>query len=90
MKTSGSVGESLRALLVGIVDRFSVCSHRRTTLPMTRWVGATVDTQRGATGEMYVVCLDCGRTLPYDWKKMQRGKQRDLRDEPTPGAPGGG
>jgi hypothetical protein len=39
---------------------------------------------------MYVVCLDCGRTLPYDWKKMRRGKQGDLRDEASPGAPGGG
>lgn len=55
---------------------------------MTRWVGATADTQRGSTGEMYVVCLDCGRTLPYDWKKMQRGKQRDLRDEASPGSSG--
>jgi hypothetical protein len=90
MKTSGSVGDRVRALLVGIVDRFSVCSHRRTTLPRSHWVDATADTQRGSTGEMYVVCLDCGRTLPYDWKKMRRGKQRDLRDEPTPGAPGGG
>lgn len=57
---------------------------------MTRWVGATADTQRGSTGEMYVVCLDCGRTLPYDWKKMRMGKQGDLRDEASPGSSGRG
>ena len=24
-----------------------------------------------ATGKMTVVCLDCGRHLPYDWKQMR-------------------
>ncbi len=88
MKQTQTVGDRLRALLIALVDRFSVCSHRKTTLPMTRWVGATADTQRGATGEMYVVCLDCGRTLPYDWKKMRLGNQRAKGGKPPPGSGG--
>lgn len=88
MKKTRTVGDRLRSMLVAIVDRLSICSHRKTTLPMTRWVGAMADTQRGASGEMYVVCLDCGRTLPYDWKKMRVGKQRAMQDKPPPDAPG--
>ncbi len=80
MTKKSTVGDRLRALLVAIVDRLSVCAHRRTTLPMTGWVDATASAHRDATGEMYVVCLDCGRRLPYDWKKMRLGKHPAPRD----------
>ncbi|MCW5964635.1 MAG: hypothetical protein KIT83_11400 [Bryobacterales bacterium] len=86
MKRLSNFGDQLRSLLIRLVDRLSVCSHRKTTLPMTRWVGATGNQQRGATGDMYVVCLDCGRTLAYDWKRMRVGKQRAGR-ESSPAGP---
>lgn len=87
MKRLSNFGDRLRSLLIGLVDRLSVCSHRKTTLPMTHWVGATGSQQRGATGDMYVVCLDCGRTLSYDWKRMRVGKQKAGREGSIVGTP---
>ncbi len=43
-----------------------------------------------ASGEMTVVCLDCGRHLPYDWKSMRVLKTADKRNNsgaPPPGKP---
>ncbi len=45
------------------------CSHRRTTFPFTpaRRKGAAA-VQR----QTYVVCLDCGKEMNYDWSEMRR------------------
>lgn len=36
------------------------CGHNKTTLPMTH------------NARTYVVCLGCGRQLPYDWGTMHK------------------
>jgi hypothetical protein len=51
------------------------CSHKRTTFPMTparRSAGSQV--QSAARHGTYVVCLDCGKELAYDWLEMRVGK----------------
>jgi hypothetical protein len=46
------------------------CSHRRTTFPQTagRRDGAL---KLPAGARTYVVCLDCGKELAYDWSAMR-------------------
>ena len=55
---------------MSLFDLVFGCSHQRCSFPITvkgklrRSVAASV------TGT-YVVCLDCGREFPYDWKEMK-------------------
>lgn len=44
------------------------CSHRQLTRPITP-VG------HGTRDATYVVCLDCGLQLPYDWDNMRLGRE---------------
>ena len=44
------------------------CRHRRTGFPITRRNAKDV---RGGVQETYVVCLDCGKQLSYDWSAMR-------------------
>ena len=59
--------QSLWNLLLG-------CTHQRTTFPMTPARRAeiipvkSIDDMRR---NMYVVCLDCGKELDYDWNEMR-------------------
>jgi hypothetical protein len=51
------------------------CSHRRTTFPLTParhagFTSASTVTRHGT----YVVCLDCGKELSYDWENMRVGE----------------
>jgi hypothetical protein len=55
---------ALRRGLGRFADALYGCAHRRTGFPIT--VG-----QQDAQSETYVVCLECGRHLTYDWTKMQ-------------------
>jgi hypothetical protein len=43
------------------------CSHNRYTFPMSAKSGSPA----AATTGTYVVCLDCGREFPYDWREMK-------------------
>ena len=49
------------------------CPHRRTTFPLTpaRNAGFSATNRHRAT---YVVCLDCGKELGYDWSRMCFGE----------------
>lgn len=51
-------------ILLDLVDWLIGCRHRKTTLPKT--------TVTSAHSETYLVCLDCGRHIPYDWTAMRR------------------
>ncbi len=54
-----------------LLDVFFGCSHRRTTFPQTPAHRRTsVSAQPGRT---YVVCLDCGKELNYNWTEMRVG-----------------
>jgi hypothetical protein len=52
-----------------ILDVLFGCTHGHISFPITIKKGAR---SRAAfpTGT-YVVCLDCGREMPYDWKQMK-------------------
>ena len=52
-----------------LFDRFFGCAHERTTFPLTPARRASVPgVIRNGT---YVVCLDCGKELPYNWDEMK-------------------
>jgi hypothetical protein len=46
------------------------CWHRRLSFPITLRVGVRRDVTSSLAGT-YVVCLDCGKELPYDWTEMK-------------------
>jgi hypothetical protein len=56
-------------MLSKLVSRLLRCSHADYSFPITlksdRFVAS--DARKGT----YVVCLDCGQELPYDWAHMQ-------------------
>jgi len=57
-------------MLGQLFDRVFGCWHSRYSFPIT--VRASVRrSQAAALTGTYVVCLDCGRELPYDWKEMK-------------------
>ena len=49
-----------------LADWLLGCSHRQTSFPITR---------RGERTQTYVVCLECGTRIPYDWTEMRLAKQ---------------
>ena len=56
-------------MLSRILDALFGCMHSHISFPITIKKGP----RSGAaffTGT-YVVCLDCGKEMPYDWKKMK-------------------
>jgi hypothetical protein len=61
-----------------IVDLLFGCTHNHYSFPITVKKGAR---SRAAfpTGT-YVVCLDCGKEMSYDWKKMKiiRGRTQHI------------
>jgi len=56
-------------MLWRIFDAFFGCWHNRYSFPLTVKKGPR-SRAAFATGT-YVVCLDCGRELPYDWQDMK-------------------
>jgi hypothetical protein len=61
-------------MIAKIVDAFFGCWHQRYSFPITIRArsrsGSRRSTAASLTG-MYVVCMDCGKELPYDWKEMK-------------------
>lgn len=53
-----------------LFDTFFGCWHSRYSFPITRRATTRRPAAASVTGT-YVVCLDCGRELPYDWKTMK-------------------
>ena len=66
-------------MLSRVVNAFFGCWHQHYSFPITIKKGKR---SRAAfpTG-MYVVCLDCGKELPYDWQQM---KVVSGRTKPSP------
>ena len=46
------------------------CSHKHCSFPLTVRGNLQRSEAASVTGT-YVVCLDCGREFPYDWKQMK-------------------
>jgi hypothetical protein len=47
------------------------CSHRRTTFPFTPSRHSQLSSNGSRRKATYVVCLDCGQELDYNWKEMR-------------------
>jgi hypothetical protein len=45
------------------------CWHSRYSFPLT--VHSRVRSKAASLTGTYVVCLDCGKELPYDWEEMK-------------------
>jgi hypothetical protein len=63
------------------------CRHSRCSFPVTVRRGTRRNEAAFLTGT-YVVCLDCGKESPYDWKEMKvistrREKRHHLRSLAT-------
>ena len=46
------------------------CWHSHYSFPITIRTAKRRSPAAAVTG-MYVVCLDCGKELPYDWREMK-------------------
>jgi hypothetical protein len=51
-------------------DALFGCWHARYSFPLTVRAGSRRNRAAALTGT-YVVCLDCGKELPYDWQEMK-------------------
>ncbi len=53
-----------------LFDAFFGCWHGNYSFPITNRSGSRRNSAAALTGT-YVVCLDCGKELPYDWQDMK-------------------
>jgi hypothetical protein len=53
-----------------LMDAVFGCWHSRYSFPMTVRSGSRRSQLASRVGT-YVVCLDCGKELTYDWKEMR-------------------
>ena len=53
-----------------LLDALFGCSHKNHTFPMKAKPGQRLPSSVATTGT-YVVCLDCGKEFPYDWRQMK-------------------
>ena len=56
------------------------CSHKRCSFPLSTRGIKRRSPAASVTGT-YVVCLDCGKEFPYDWKAMKVIRKRDMQRE---------
>jgi hypothetical protein len=57
-------------MMVNLLDLFFGCWHKNYSFPITVKTGKRRTGAAAATGT-YVVCLDCGKEFPYDWRAMK-------------------
>jgi len=65
-------------MLEKIVEILFGCRHRNYSFPVTLKTARRV--RRPGPAGMYVVCLDCGSELPYDWSRMRVAARRSDRN----------
>jgi hypothetical protein len=61
-------------MIAKLVDAFFGCWHNHYSFPITIRPGFRKSSRPSAAAAltgMYVVCLDCGKELPYDWHQMK-------------------
>lgn len=54
-------------MLSRLMEALFGCWHARYSFPITVRPGS----RRGSRVGTYVVCLDCGKELSYDWREMR-------------------
>ncbi|HWC17666.1 MAG TPA: hypothetical protein VG498_11670 [Terriglobales bacterium] len=60
---------------MSLVNLLFGCWHKNVSFPFT-----TRSQRRSAAAQVtgtYVVCLDCGKEFPYDWKEMKLVNRRE-------------
>jgi hypothetical protein len=57
-------------MIARFLDAVFGCWHANYSFPRTARGGRRRTTAAALTGT-YVVCLDCGKELPYDWQEMK-------------------
>jgi hypothetical protein len=57
-------------MLSRVIDAMFGCWHSHYSFPITVRKGSHRSAAASRTGT-YVVCLDCGKELPYDWAEMK-------------------
>ncbi len=57
-------------MFTNLVDALFGCWHKNYSFPITARRGQRRPAAASLTGT-YVVCLDCGREFPYDWREMK-------------------
>lgn len=57
-------------MIANLLDLFFGCWHKNYSFPITVKPGQRRTGAASATGT-YVVCLDCGKEFPYDWRSMK-------------------
>ena len=56
-------------MITKLVDAVFGCRHSNYSFPITTKLALRRTAAAAITGT-YVVCLDCGTELPYDWSEM--------------------
>jgi len=57
-------------MLAKLFNTFFGCWHQHYSFPIKVRHGSRRNAAASLTGT-YVVCLDCGKEMPYDWKEMR-------------------
>jgi hypothetical protein len=65
---------------MSLFDLVFGCSHKRCSFPMSTRGAKRRSPAASLTGT-YVVCLDCGKEFPYDWKTMKVVRSRNIQAE---------
>ncbi len=55
--------------MANLFDLLFGCSHRNYTFPQT--MKPAQRRRMTSATNTYVVCLECGKEFPYDWKEMR-------------------
>lgn len=55
--------------MLKVLDVLFGCSHKHYTFPMS--ARGPQRCHAAAMTGTYVVCLDCGKEFPYDWRQMK-------------------
>lgn len=57
-------------MIANLFDMLFGCWHKNYSFPITA-KGAKRHSPAASVTGTYVVCLDCGKEFPYDWKEMK-------------------
>ncbi len=83
MDCFNAVSNTVHVGLLGLADWLYGCAHRKTAFPITLRPGVGVEGPHSKQPETYIVCLDCGRHLGYDWTTMRLTRRQPARKAPA-------
>jgi hypothetical protein len=64
--------------MASLLDLLFGCTHRKYSFPITIKPGQRRSAAASITGT-YVVCINCGKEMPYDWQTMKIVSARPQR-----------